>query len=229
MRAYKGETVSTVNAMLGSRSPSEVVSQLEMLDRFAHNQQQDVREVADLRDELAAQKAPLDEMVAQLARTEAQLAAKKKQIDAEIDRLQELRLEVYGSGGGGPLRRQPVPAAIPAARRARRSGSPARRSASPTSGGRRPELVRLLRADHGRMGAGRRVSLPHNAARAEPRSPAVRQADLRPGDLVFYYSAISHVGMYVGNGWIVHASQAGQPVKMKKVDDGPIHSYGRPG
>ena len=35
--------------------------------------------------------------------------------------------------------------------------------------------------------------------------------------------------MYVGGGWVVHASQAGQPVKMKKVDDGPIHSYGRPG
>ncbi|MER5332536.1 hypothetical protein [Micromonospora sp. NPDC002717] len=35
--------------------------------------------------------------------------------------------------------------------------------------------------------------------------------------------------MYVGGGWVVHASRAGVPVKMKKVDDGPIHSYGRPG
>ncbi|MEK8108784.1 hypothetical protein NKG94_35520 [Micromonospora sp. M12] len=56
VRAYKGENVSTVNAMLGSRSPSEVVVQLEMLDRFAQNQEKDVRQVADLRDELAAQK-----------------------------------------------------------------------------------------------------------------------------------------------------------------------------
>ena len=69
--------------------------------------------MVDLRDQLAAEKAPLDEMVAQLTRTEAQLAAKKKQINAEIDRLQKLRLKVYGSGGGGPLRPAPCPAGYP--------------------------------------------------------------------------------------------------------------------
>src|SRR4029078_8321537 len=111
---YKGENVSTVNAVLGSRSPGEVVDQLEMLDRFAHTQQKDVRQVADLRDELARQKAPLDEMVAQLTRTEAQLAAKKKQINDEIDRLQKRRVKWSGSGGGGPLRPAPCPASYPA-------------------------------------------------------------------------------------------------------------------
>ncbi|MEK8108783.1 hypothetical protein NKG94_35515 [Micromonospora sp. M12] len=73
-------------------------------------------------------------MVVQLTRTETQLAAKKKQINDEIDRLQKLRLKVYGNGGGGPLRPAPCRAAIPAAPPARRSSSPARRSASPTCG-----------------------------------------------------------------------------------------------
>ncbi|GLZ56649.1 NlpC/P60 family protein [Micromonospora parva] len=228
-RAYKGENVLTVNAVLGSRSPSEVVGQLEMLDRFAHNQQKDVREVADLRDQLAAQKAPLDEMVAQLTRTEAQLAAKKKQINEEIDRLQKLRLKVYGNGGGGPLRPAPCPGSYPGGAAGTAVKFACAQIGKPyvwgAEGPNSYDCSGLMLAAWAKAG----VSLPHNAAAQSRVTKNVSRGDLRPGDLVFYYSDIHHVGMYVGGGWVVHASQAGQPVKMKKVDDGPIHSYGRPG
>ena len=46
---------------------------------------------------------------------------------------------------------------------------------------------------------------------------AVRKADLQPGDLVFFYKPISHMGIYIGNGKIVHASRAGQPVKVSDM------------
>ncbi|GAA2185161.1 C40 family peptidase [Micromonospora lupini] len=229
VRAYMGENLSTVNTMLGSRSPSEVVGQLEMLDRFAHNQQEDVRQVADLRDELARQKAPLDEMVAQLTRTEAQLAAKKKQINEEIDRLQKLRLKVYGNGGGGPLRPAPCPASYPGGGAGTAVKFACAQIGKPyvwgAEGPNSYDCSGLMLAAWAKAG----VSLPHNAAAQSRATRNVSRGDLRPGDLVFYYSDIHHVGMYVGGGWVVHASQAGQPIKMKKVDDGPIHSYGRPG
>ena len=48
----------------------------------------------------------------------------------------------------------------------------------------------------------------------------VGRADLSPGDLVFFYSDLHHVGMYVGGGWMVHAPKAGDPVRMKKIDEG---------
>lgn len=51
---------------------------------------------------------------------------------------------------------------------------------------------------------------------------------LRPGDLVFYYSDLHHLALYVGNGWVVHASQSGKPVTVKRIDDRRINSYGRP-
>ncbi|MFC4019524.1 NlpC/P60 family protein [Micromonospora sp. GCM10011542] len=229
VRAYKGENVSTVNAMLGSQSPSDMVGQLEMLDRFAHDQQQDVQQVTDLRDELARQKAPLDEMVAQLTRTEAQLAAKKKQINEEIDRLQKLRLKVYGSGGGGSLRPAPCPASYPGGGAGVAVKFACAQIGKPyvwgAEGPNSYDCSGLMLAAWAKAG----VSLPHNAAQQSRVTKDVSRADLRPGDLVFYYSDIHHVGMYVGNGWVVHASQAGTPIKMKKVDDGPIHSYGRPG
>ncbi|PZF99822.1 C40 family peptidase [Micromonospora deserti] len=228
VRAYKGENVATVNAVLDSRSPGEVVGQLELLDRFAERQQEEVRQVADLRDRLVATKAPLDQMVAQLSRTEAQLAAKKKQINAEIDRLQKLRLRVYGNGGGGPLRPAPCPASYP--------GGPAGVAVTfacaqigkpyvwGADGPDSYDCSGLMLAAWAKAG----VSLPHNAARQRRATATVSRGELRPGDLVFYYSDLHHVGMYVGGGWVVHASRAGVPVKMKKIDDGPIHSFGRP-
>ena len=53
-------------------------------------------------------------------------------------------------------------------------------------------------------------------------------ANLRPGDLVFYFSDLHHVGMYVGDGWIVHAPRANDVVRMQRMDRMSIHSYGRP-
>lgn len=43
---------------------------------------------------------------------------------------------------------------------------------------------------------------------------AVSKADLRPGDLVFFYSGNSHVGIYLGNGQIVHAPHTGAVVEV---------------
>ncbi|MFF5172448.1 NlpC/P60 family protein [Micromonospora sp. NPDC000089] len=227
--AYKGEQVSTVNALLGSRSPSELVGELELLDRFASRQQREVRTVVELRDELVAKKAPLDEMVAQLARTDAQQAAKKNQINAEIAKLQKLRLSVYGNGGGGPLRPAPCPAGYP--------GGPAGVAVKfacaqigkiyvwGAAGPDNFDCSGLTMAAWAKAG----VSMPHNARAQRAVTARVSRTDLRPGDLVFYYSDIHHVGMYVGGGWVVHASQAGKPITMKRVDDGQVNSYGRPG
>jgi peptidoglycan DL-endopeptidase CwlO len=64
-----------------------------------------------------------------------------------------------------------------------------------------------------------------NAGKALPRASramagvgtAVARAKLQPGDLVFFYQPISHVGIYIGNDKIVHASQEGQPVKISDM------------
>ncbi|WP_341718324.1 NlpC/P60 family protein [Micromonospora sp. FIMYZ51] len=228
-RAYKGGQVRVVNTLLGSRSPGEVVEQLGLLDRYAQFQQQDVRQARELRDELAAAKGALDRSITQLAGTEVELGQKRRQIDAEIDRLQRLRLRAYGKGGGGPLRPKPCPAGYP--------GGPAGKAVSfacaqigkPYAwGAEGPDAYDcsgLTLAAWARGG----VALPHNAARQRQATEPVSRAALRPGDLVFYYRDLHHVGMYVGGGWVVHSSRAGQPVKMKRMDDSPIHSFGRPG
>jgi cell wall-associated NlpC family hydrolase len=62
------------------------------------------------------------------------------------------------------------------------------------------------------------ITLPHSSRMQAAMGTAVSRANLQPGDLIFYYSPISHVSMYVGNGKMVHASTFGQPVKVVGVD-----------
>ncbi|MBA3369077.1 MAG: C40 family peptidase, partial [Geodermatophilaceae bacterium] len=62
------------------------------------------------------------------------------------------------------------------------------------------------------------VSLPHSSKSQSTMGVAVSRDELLPGDLVFYYSPVSHVAIYVGDGQIIHASTYGKPVSLDSVD-----------
>ncbi|GAA3297768.1 C40 family peptidase [Streptomyces cinereospinus] len=66
--------------------------------------------------------------------------------------------------------------------------------------------VSLPRTTYAQIDAGRRVS----------------RAELLPGDLVFFYSGISHVGLYVGDGRMIHAPNPSAPVRLAPVDEMPF-------
>jgi peptidoglycan DL-endopeptidase CwlO len=62
------------------------------------------------------------------------------------------------------------------------------------------------------------VSLPHSSAMQSQMGTPVSRSELQPGDLVFFYSPVSHVGMYIGNGQMVHAPTFGDVVKVAGID-----------
>ena len=62
------------------------------------------------------------------------------------------------------------------------------------------------------------ISLPHSSRAQSGIGQRVSRSDLKPGDLVFFYDPISHVGLYIGNGMMVHARTFGQPVAVTSVD-----------
>lgn len=66
------------------------------------------------------------------------------------------------------------------------------------------------------------VSLPHSSALQPSYGTPVSLNDLMPGDLIFYYSPISHVGMYIGHGKIVHAPHPGEDVQVVPMNEMPI-------
>lgn len=73
------------------------------------------------------------------------------------------------------------------------------------------------------------VALPHSSTAQYAIGRDVGQADLRLGDLVFFYSGPSHVGIYAGNGEVIHAPKPGATVTSIKIAHMPWKGARRPG
>lgn len=73
------------------------------------------------------------------------------------------------------------------------------------------------------------VSLPRTSSAQFGVGTSVPVSQLQPGDLVFYYSGISHVGMYIGNGKIVHAANPRSGVTVAPLMSMPYQGARRVG
>ena len=73
------------------------------------------------------------------------------------------------------------------------------------------------------------VYLPRNSRAQAAALPRVPAAAAQPGDLLFYYSPISHVGIYLGGGKLVHAPNSGSVVNVSNVSWNKVTAVGRPG
>ena len=73
------------------------------------------------------------------------------------------------------------------------------------------------------------ISLPHNSTAQYNSGQKISESELQPGDLVFYYSPISHVGIYVGNGQVVNALNPRSGVQVSGLHDMPYVGAVRPG
>lgn len=71
------------------------------------------------------------------------------------------------------------------------------------------------------------ISLPHSSYAQAAGGQAVSRDQMQPGDVVSYYSDASHVGIYIGDGMMVHASTFGVPVRVAPVDNAPIYNVRR--
>jgi cell wall-associated NlpC family hydrolase len=230
-RAYMQGGTTGLSNMLITGSPTDLTDKLTYLDFMARSQRAKVSNVIDLRDKYAADKRDLDTVTASLATRDADLAAKKKDIQQKINDLQKLRIQAYGTGGGavGALRTGPCPAEY-----TNDAGGKAAAKACSLIG--KPYIF----ADAGPGGydcsgltlaawAAAGVTLRHYTKWQWSDTTPVSRANLKPGDLVFWYSDLHHMGIYVGNNTVVHAPHTGDFVRMGNIDNvGPIAGYRRP-
>lgn len=72
------------------------------------------------------------------------------------------------------------------------------------------------------------VALPRTTYTQISSGPRVDRSQLAPGDLVFFYSGISHVGLYIGDGKMIHAPHPGAPVRIAPIDQMPFAAATRP-
>ncbi|MER7570498.1 NlpC/P60 family protein [Streptomyces sp. NPDC126514] len=66
------------------------------------------------------------------------------------------------------------------------------------------------------------VSLPRTTYAQIDTGRRVSRSELLPGDLVFFYSGITHVGLYIGNGQMIHAPNPSAPVRVAPITEMPF-------
>ncbi len=155
-------------------------------------------------------KQTAEQQIAAVNAVETQMNAKKKLILAKIDKVNSAAMKqamtVFEQTGTYP------PVTIPTAQHGRRPGA-----AGGAQPGRRPlrlgrgraQPVRLLRPGVWAY-AQEGISLPHYTGGQWNSGVHVARSDLEPGDLVFFFADISHVGIYVGNGMMLDAPNFGE-------------------
>ncbi|RKT06423.1 cell wall-associated NlpC family hydrolase [Streptomyces sp. 3211.6] len=216
----------------GDRTATEVASVRRGLDEVGRLRAQadgSLQEVRARRAELARQKALVEGRLATAQRLLARLGAQE-------------RAAYEARHGIGPA----APAAGPAAAAAAPAG--AHGSPAPADGSRAARAVAFAYGAIGRpyvwgatgpgsfdcsgltqaawRAAG--VSLPRTTYTQINAGRRVSRDQLAPGDLVFYYSGVTHVGLYVGGGQIIHAPRPGSTVRLAPVDSMPWAGASRP-
>jgi cell wall-associated NlpC family hydrolase len=229
-QAYQSGPGGGVAAMLQAGSPKQFADQLLYLDQVAAVQEGQIHDVYDLKLRYDAAKAPIDALDAVLSKQDADLAAQRTVIDAKIADLNTLRIKAYGNAGFDtryrpwtcPATYLPTKGYKAAAFACSQAGKPYVFGAAGPSTYDCSGLTLSAWASVG-------VYMPHNAYEQSQSMPSVRRADIQIGDLVFYYSDVHHVAIYVGDGHVMSAPQPGDRVRMFSIDSSPIHSIGRPG
>jgi cell wall-associated NlpC family hydrolase len=233
--AYVQGAGSAVAAVLGSDDPAAAIARVQVLELLATND-------GDLMDQLGVAGKALD------ARRRDLVAAEKAQA-AEVKHLQAKKAEVERAA-------DKTRALLARMRAADRPKAPARPSnpvaPPPPSGGgggsgSAAAAVAYARAQVGRPycygGSGPScfdcsgltmmawkqagISLPHSSASQYNVGRRISASELQPGDLVFYYSPISHVSVYIGGGQRISATHTGDYVRVQSLGSS-IVGYGRP-
>lgn len=66
------------------------------------------------------------------------------------------------------------------------------------------------------------VAIPRTSQAQLAGGAPVSLGDLQPGDIIGYYPGTTHVGMYIGNGMVVHSSDYGIPIQVVPYNSMPI-------
>jgi peptidoglycan DL-endopeptidase CwlO len=232
---YQGNALSTTSQVVLSSNPDKFLDNLNAVSAYNNQQGQVMREFSTQLSRLYLRKKAVKAEANRLHHLKYQMGVAKLEIDKKAAKahrlLQSLQPAVRATyyrtaarGYTGPL---PAPPSNPRAAAAVKFAL-AQVGKSYSYGATGPnsyDCSGLTMRAWGTAG----VSLPHSSGAQMGSGARVSESDLEPGDLVFYYSPVSHVGMYIGNGLIVNAENPSTGVRVTGLHSMPYVGAVRPG
>ncbi|MFJ7271592.1 NlpC/P60 family protein [Streptomyces sp. NPDC099050] len=235
---YRSGTLGAAVQLAMSDDPQEYLDRVALITRAGNRRAAEISAVRRGLDEVGKLKDQAAGRLADLRTQQRELAGHKAEIEQKLTAAQRLLAKLTaeqraayearsaGPAPSGPATRAPLPADGSRAARAvafaygaigkpyvwGATGPGSYDCSGLTQAAWRAAGVSLPRTTYTQINAGQRVS---------------RDA-LAPGDLVFFYSGVTHVGMYIGNGQMIHAPRPGSTVRVAPIDSMPWAGASRP-
>jgi cell wall-associated NlpC family hydrolase len=236
---YRSGALDPSLALLFSDDPDDYLDRAAALDRVSTHQAGELRDLQHAMRAIAQKREEASDRLTELEKSRKAVARHKRTVEAKLARARQLlnslpdeeRAEYdRASRSGGDRTDMPdlsgavapngrAAAAVAAARSA--LGKPYVWGATGPSGF---DCSGLMVWSYAQAGVG----LPRTSQAQRYAGTQVPLSQAQPGDLVTYRSDASHVGMYVGNGQVIHAPYPGAPVRYDPVGMMPVASVTRP-
>jgi peptidoglycan DL-endopeptidase CwlO len=214
---YMSSGLDPTLAALTAGDPQQFLNQASAITELDQSSGVKVSTLSNQVTQALRDKKTADQQIAQVNALEAQMNAKKKTIDAKIDQVNSAAMKqamaVFTQTGQYPdisiptantVGAQALQAALT------RAGDPYVWGAAGPGEFDCSGLVVWAYAQEG-------IALPHYTGSLWNSGMHVARSDLEPGDLVFFFPDISHVGIYIGDGMMIDAPDFGVPVHVEPV------------
>ena len=228
LQQFQGRSMDTTVQIFTSSDPDTFLGQLSTVNKVDQNmndtlisQQLEQAKLATMKRELDAEVAALKTVEAQKADLDAQMKQKVADAQALLNRLTEAQRRAIAAAAarkaasfnpsdlnGSDANARAVAAVKYAVARVHDS-----RYVWGASGPHSFDCSGLMLAAYRSVG----ISLPHSSAAQSHVGRAVSKSELKPGDLLFWYSPVHHVTMYIGGGKMVHAANSRSGLRIDTV------------
>ncbi|MFF8400127.1 NlpC/P60 family protein [Streptomyces sp. NPDC015684] len=232
---YRSGGIDPSVQLLLSSNPDDYLDKASTLDQLSNQQVDALKKIQDKQRELAQERAEAAEKLKDLSSTRTQLEEKKKEVQGKLAEAQRLLNTLTAKEKAALAAKQEranrsssdrvdLGDAPPASGRASAAFSAAQsKIGTPyvygATGPSSFDCSGLTSWAYGQAG----VSIPRTSeAQANYGTRVYSQSDLKVGDLVFFYGDLHHVGLYAGNGQVLHAPHTGAVVRYEAIGNMPF-------
>jgi cell wall-associated NlpC family hydrolase len=217
-----------------SSDPDHYLDKASTLDQLSTRQAEALRKIKAKQRSLEQQRQEAKDKLADLADARKELSRKKKEVQGKLSEARRLlntltaeqRAEMRAKearANRSAASRVNLGSDLPASQRAGAALSAAQgKIGSPyvwgATGPNSFDCSGLTSWAYAQAG----VSIPRTSQAQASAGPHVGRNALKPGDLVLFYGDLHHIGLYAGNGMILHAPHSGATVRYESINNMPF-------